>query len=364
MRRLLRLLPLPRTHARGLRARLALLTAAVTTAALALVATDRPPSTPTPANARSSPVSAATSPIGAADAPQEATATGSGTPASPMRVLRQRVVFIDRSDQHSGAPEVMADTGILVDIDRRSILWERSPHLAHPPASTAKLLTALVTLENFDPEREVTITPDALGQAKDETVMGIAAGQSYTVGELLDGMLLPSGNDAATALAADTVGLEQFVAAENLQLGALGLHDSHVVTPVGLDDPAQQISAYDLAAVAVADLEHFPLFSQIVAQTDVQLAATPGHPAFHLANLNRLLRLYPGVRGIKPGYTGDAGPCLVGLAERDGHRLIAVLMGAPRLYTDDRALLDWGFAQEGLAPLLSPTPSPKPTPHS
>jgi serine-type D-Ala-D-Ala carboxypeptidase (penicillin-binding protein 5/6) len=318
---------------------------------------------------------------GAISHPRAATAT-STIPDDPhqgppsMRLLKRRVAFHDDTAAHPGAPQVAADSGILVDLDPKgggileadagrilepnvgSILWERNPHLVRAPASTTKLVSSLVALENFPPDQQVTVTADALHQQWDETVMGIHAGQRYTVAELLTGMLLVSGNDAATAMAVDTVGLDRFVAAMNDQVAALGLHDSHFTTPVGLDDPAQRSSAHDLAAVAAVDVETFPLLRQLVATTDEQLPAGERHPAFSLHNLNRLLSTYPGAVGVKPGYTGDAGPCLVGEAVRGGHRLLGVLLGAPRVYTDMRALLDWGFTQEGMSPLLTPPPTP------
>jgi serine-type D-Ala-D-Ala carboxypeptidase (penicillin-binding protein 5/6) len=310
---------------------------------------------------------------GAISHPRAATAT-SVVPADaragppPLRVLERRVAFRDDSAGHTGAPQIAADAGILVDLDADArslldadsgtILWERNPHAAHAPASTTKLVSSLVALENFSPDQMVTITADALHQDWDETVMGIHAGERYTVAELLAGMLLVSGNDAATAMAVDTVGLDRFVSAMNAQVAALGLRDSHFTTPVGLDDPGQLSSPYDLAAVAAVDVDTFPLLRQLVATTDEQLPASDRHPPFSLHNLNRLLSMYPGAVGVKPGYTGNAGACLVGEAVRGGHRLLGVLLGASRVYTDMRALLDWGFTQDGLRPLLTPPPSP------
>ncbi|HZS13948.1 MAG TPA: D-alanyl-D-alanine carboxypeptidase family protein [Candidatus Dormibacteraeota bacterium] len=284
-------------------------------------------------------------------------ATPTPAPLPVLRLLHAHLAFTDDSASHSGAPNVKATAGILVDLDTGSILWQRDMHAPLPPASTTKVLSTMVALENFDPGRLVTVTPDALHQAGDETVMGLRAGDQLTVEELLDGMLTVSGNDAATALAVDTVGMDAFVAAMNRQLEALGLHDSHFVTPVGLDDPQQRASAYDLATIAALDVESFPVFRQIVSQTEIDLPATAQHGAFYLGNLNRLLRIYPGADGIKPGSTGDAGPCLIGMAERGGHRLLSVVLDAPELYTDSRDLLDWGFVQEGV-PSALPTPAP------
>jgi serine-type D-Ala-D-Ala carboxypeptidase (penicillin-binding protein 5/6) len=152
------------------------------------------------------------------------------------------------------------------------------------------------------------------------------------------------------------------VGAMNAQVAALGLHDSHFTTPVGLQDPAQFSSAYDLAAISAAAVRRFPLFRDIVATRTADLAATSGHPEFFLQSINALLSMYPAAVGIKPGWTADAGYCEVGMAVRDGHRLISVLLDAPYDFSQSRHLLDWGFVQEGL-PSTLPTPTPQPAPH-
>jgi D-alanyl-D-alanine carboxypeptidase (penicillin-binding protein 5/6) len=260
------------------------------------------------------------------------------------------VSFRDESGLHGGFPVTQAAAGILVDADTRTILWELNPHQALPPASTTKIVSSLVALHNFATDRPVTITDDALHQDADETRMGLRAGQQLTVEELLAGMLTVSANDAANAMAVGTVGMDNFVAAMNAQMQQLGLHDSHFTTPVGLDDPQQYASAYDLAAVALTDMNRFPVFGNIVWRTQVNLAPTATHPQFELPNLNRLLQIYGPAIGVKPGYTGNAGPCLVGMAARGGHRLIAVVLHDPVLYTDERDLFEWGFAQYGLRP--------------
>ena len=259
--------------------------------------------------------------------------------------------FRDASGAHPGAPAMQASSGILVDTDTHQIIWELNPHQSRPMASTAKIVSSLVALNNFDPRRMITITPDALTQASDETRMGIKAGEQYSVEDLLSGMLTVSANDAATAMAVDTVGLDNFVGAMNAQIQALGLHDSHFVTPVGLDDPQQYASAYDLAAVALVDMSRFAVFRNIVWRGQVNLPQTATHPAFQLPNLNRLLQFYPFAVGIKPGWTGNAGPCLVGMAQRGTHHLIAVVMDDPVLYSDETNLFQWGFAQYGIPPV-------------
>ncbi len=107
-------------------------------------------------------------------------------------------------------------------------------------------------------------------------------------------------------------------------------------------------------AIATAAIDNFPLFNQIVATRTATLPATLTHQAYVLYNINQLLDLYPAATGIKPGYTGDAGPCMVGMAVRDGHRLLSVLMNAPYDFHQSRALLDWGFGVEGMPSQFPP----------
>jgi len=273
--------------------------------------------------------------------------------AGGLNLIVDPVAFRDDSGAHPSwhGLGMMAWTGILVDVDSRTILWNNHAHVPMPPASTTKIVTSLVALHNFAPTKPVTITPDALHQDSDETKMGLAPGETLSVEELLGGMLTVSANDAATAMAVDTVGMDNYVAAMNAQMQQLGLHDSHFTTPVGLDDPAQYASAYDLAAVAMEDMQRFPVFGNIVWRSQVNLPQTATHKAYQLPNLDRELQFYPAAIGIKPGYTGNAGPCLVAEAVRGGHRLIGVVLQDSFLYSDMAKLFDWGFAQYGLPPL-------------
>jgi len=285
-------------------------------------------------------------------------ASAAATASGGLHLLSEKVAFRDDTQTYGPGPKLSLAAGILVDVDSDTILWEKNPHLPRPPASTTKVLSTLVALENYSPGRLLTITPGALTQAPDETRMGLKAGEQLTVQELLTGMLTVSANDAATALAVDSVGLPAFVATMNAQVKALGLHDSRFTTPVGLDDPNQLASAYDLAAIALTDYNHFSLFRQLVGTRNATLPASTLHPAFYLHNLDQLLGSYPGVVGIKPGYTSGAGGCLIGMAIRNGHRLMSVILGSDLVYTQSRTLLDWGFAKEGLPPALPPARVP------
>lgn len=295
---------------------------------------------------------ASSHPVSASDATRK--------PWYGLKVLRDQVVFAGAPT--ATPPPITATAGILVDIDSGQILWQRNPHEHLAPASTIKLLVAMVVLENFPPTKLITATPNALFAGGDETRMLIDPGEKLTVQELLTGLLMVSANDAANVLATETVGMEKFVAAMNAQAAAVGLHDTHATSPVGLDDDNMYSSAYDLAVLATLDYTHWPLFRTIVDTQQTVLPASPLHSAFELTNVDQLLQLYPAAVGIKTGYTGNAGNCLIGLAVRDGHRLLSVLMNEPDyIFATSRTLLDWGFTQEGL-PTQYPTPTTKPTP--
>ena len=260
----------------------------------------------------------------------------------------------------AAAPPSTAAAGILVDDDTHRILWQRNPHTQLAPASTIKLLTAMVVLENYSPDTLITATPAGLFTAGDETKMFIDPGDKLTVQELLTGLLMVSANDAADVLAVETVGLQKFVAAMNAQADALGLKDTHATSPVGLDEDGLYSSAYDLAVLASTDYNQWPLFRTIVATQQTDLPASDLHGDFQLTNVNQLLTMYPAAVGVKTGYTGNAGNCLVSMAVRDGHRLISVLLNEPtQIFATSRALLDWGFTQEGL-PTQLPPPTPAP----
>ncbi len=250
-----------------------------------------------------------------------------------------------RAIKRAAMPPLSAKSAILVDFASGQPLFGKATHQRLPPASTTKMMTALLTLEQGQLQGEVLVSALAAGQIG--TRMGLDAGQRFTVRDLLYGLLLPSGNDAAIALAqyeAPTV--QAFVDRMNAKVKELGLADTHFVNPHGLDDPAHLSSASDLAQLARYTLRSEPLFDQYVSTAHFAIAAGPGHPAFDLTNLNQLLGSYPGADGVKTGTTPAAGQVLVGSASRGGHRLLTVVMASDDRYADARAVLDNGFANE------------------
>ncbi|MEA2683174.1 MAG: hypothetical protein QOK05_1502 [Chloroflexota bacterium] len=303
------------------------------------------PSLPRPARASAPASPAIVAPAATREPPENA-----GQPA--LHPLRAEIHFEDATAQHRGAPATVASTGILVDIDTNQVLWALEPHSQRPPASTTKLVTSIVALENFPPDGIVVIKPEAVVNDFIETRMGFFAGERLTIRELLAGMLTVSANDAARAIPDGTFGMEQWLVAMNEQVTALGLGDSHFTNPAGYpDDPTMVSSAYDLAGFATAAYRNYPLFRELAANHDNNIPASANHQEFKMHNINRLLEIYPPAVGGKSGFTDLAGPCLVSIAVRDNHHLVAVLMNAQKMFDQSKALLEWGFAQDGLPPL-------------
>lgn len=234
-------------------------------------------------------------------------------------------------------PAVTAAAALVVDLDSDQTLYSRRPNAPWPPASTAKLMTALVVVRHAEIGQQVVVSARAAGTPGSR--MGLTAGETLTVGDLLYGLLLPSGNDAAVALAEHVAGSEAaFVGLMNEAAAGLGLQSTHFVNAHGSDAPGQLTTAADLVLLARAVLAE-PLLARIVATPSAQIAGRL------LKNTNELLGQDPRVDGVKTGTTDAAGECLVVSLTRDGHRLVVVLLGSRERYADARRLLD--FALDG-----------------
>jgi D-alanyl-D-alanine carboxypeptidase (penicillin-binding protein 5/6) len=232
----------------------------------------------------------------------------------------------------------------LVDLDARQVLWQRDAESSRAPASLTKLITAMVAVDDAGSlDRVIEVTLEATRIVP--SLMGLTAGEKLSVRELLDGLLLDSGNDAAEALATGIVPRDRFIRQMNQKAKSIGLTASHFVTPSGLDAPGHGMSAHDLAHAAAYLDSYYPDVAAIAATKQVDIAATATHKAFHPYNLNRLLWSYPGATGLKTGLTDDAGGCMLATATRDGRHLIAVVLNDTGRSTQDAAtLLDYGFS--------------------
>ena len=241
-------------------------------------------------------------------------------------------------------PVIKARAAIVLDLDSGKTLFALDAHGRYPPASLTKVMTALVALDTLRLDQVLTV-PASINQLPwDSTRMGLRAGERLTVRELMYGLFLNSGNDAAITLSEAAMPRAAFVARMNARAAALAMGDSHFVNPIGLDDAGLYASAVDLAKAAIELRLRFPEVAAMAAVPAMTLPAGATHHAFKLYNLNALIRKYPGATGLKTGWTGRAGGCLIATATRDGRHLLAVVLGSPRVFDEAATLLDYGFA--------------------
>ena len=238
-------------------------------------------------------------------------------------------------------PSIKGRAAIVVDLTAGQVLYQQDQSTRYAEASLTKMMTAMVAADLTPPDTVITV-PDAATQVEPNH-MGISTGEKLTVRELLEGMLLDSGNDAAEAIAMGIVDRPKFVDFMNQKAAALHLRATHFTNPSGLDDADHYSSAYDLAVVGATLLADYPDLHAIVGSKQVSIYATPLHKAFDPVNIDRLLWTYPGAIGIKPGYTGAAGYCLAAAATRNGRTILVVVLGSTQHFTDAATLLDFGF---------------------
>jgi D-alanyl-D-alanine carboxypeptidase len=237
-------------------------------------------------------------------------------------------------------PPVQARAALLLDMTSREILYAKHGDRRLPMASTTKIMTAAVVLAHARLNEMVRVSKKAASIG--ESTMALVKGERLTVKQLLYGLLLNSGNDAAIALAEHVGGTERgFVGMMNALARHLGMRNTHYATPHGLDAPHHYTSARDLATIAMYAMRD-RTFRTIVDTASYHIRATRHNKEHWLANINQPLYWFPGVDGIKPGQTDAAGFCQVISAWRGGHHLLAVLLNTPTMVNDLRDLLDFG----------------------
>lgn len=237
-------------------------------------------------------------------------------------------------------PDVNAWSIAVIDEGSGALLYGRDPHRELAPASLTKIFTGLVALQHGQLAQRITVRFDP-AEIPDSTLMGIRPGETYTLEDLLYGLMLPSGNDAALAIANGVGGSEsRFADLMNAQAAALGLKDSHFVNPHGLDAPGHDTSAYDLAMAARYGMTHFAEFRTLAR---ARSRTVHGTRTFTVYNLNRFLWSYPGADGVKIGYTDNAGKTIVASATRNGHRVYVALMHCGDIVDDSVPIFNWVF---------------------
>ncbi|HUH69196.1 MAG TPA: D-alanyl-D-alanine carboxypeptidase family protein [Mycobacterium sp.] len=257
--------------------------------------------------------------------------------------------------------DVSAEAWLVADLDSGAVVATKDPHGRHRPASIIKVLAAMASINALPLNKSVAGTAE--DAAAEGTKVGVDDGGTYTINQLLHGLLMHSGNDAAHALAVQLGGMQQALEKINVLAAKLGGRDTRVATPSGLDGPGMSTSAYDIGLFYRYAWQN-PTFSDIVATRTFNFPGHGEHPGYELENDNQLLYNYPGALGGKTGYTDDAGQTFVGAANRDGRRLMAVLMHGTRQpiapWEQAAHLLDYGFSTaEGtrVGTLIEPDPS-------
>lgn len=242
----------------------------------------------------------------------------------------------------AATPNISADAAIVMDVTTGTILFEKNAHHQMPPASTTKILTAIVALERGNLHDIVTVSNRA-ARTEGSSVY-LAPGEKLPLDDLLVGLLLRSGNDSAVAIAEHIAGSEQnFAELCNTRAKALGAQHTNFRNPHGLSAPGHYTTAYDLAVLTRHALRQLPRFAEIVS-TREDTIAWEGRPYDRqLRNTNKLLWMYEGADGVKTGTTKQAGACLVSSATRDGQQIIAVVLHSGGRWYDSCKLLQYGF---------------------
>ncbi|MFI8520685.1 D-alanyl-D-alanine carboxypeptidase family protein [Streptomyces sp. NPDC085481] len=253
-------------------------------------------------------------------------------------------------------PSVSALSWVVADATTGEVLAARNAHKPLPPASTLKALFALTALPHQDAGDRHTVSDEELtGIGEGSSLVGVKEGYTYKVSDLWNGVFLSSGNDAVHVLAAMNGGWESMTRQMQEKARSLGARDTHVVSPDGYDAPGQVSSAYDLAVFGRAGLQD-PQFTRYCSTRYADFPA--GSWSYGIVNTNRLLtgangvERYPGLLGIKNGYTSNAGNTLISAARRGPRTLVVSVMnpqwgGGLAVYEEARELLDWGFEAAG-----------------
>lgn len=242
----------------------------------------------------------------------------------------------------ASAIETKAKAAVVMDCATGAVIYSKNENKRLSMASTTKIMTAIIVLENADLDKEYTVKYSEA--ATEGSALGISAGDVLSVKSLLYGLLIVSGNDAAAALADAVAGDEKsFVELMNEKAKQLGLENTHFSNPSGLTDKKHYSSALDMAVLTKYALSN-KLFSKIVSLSDTQITFSSPKKTISLHNHNRLLGEYEGCIGVKTGYTENAGRCLVSAAKRKGQTVIAVTLSDPDDWNDHKKMLDYAFS--------------------
>ena len=249
---------------------------------------------------------------------------------------------VPKSEDTLNYPVVEAGSAIVIDRETGAILFGNNIDEPRAMASVTKIMTAVVALENIDPDETITIKQEDTNV--EPVVMGLLAGEQIKMIDVLRGLLIPSGNDAALALA--RVGgqgsVTKFIEMMNQKAKVLGLKNTSFANPHGLDQEGQYASARDLALLTNYAMKNRTI-AEIVDISETTVSSTDGNLTHYLKTTNQLQDSYLNIQGVKTGFTDNAGQVLITQAEDKGHQIICVVMGSPDRFQESKVLLDWTF---------------------
>lgn len=256
--------------------------------------------------------------------------------------------FFEMFENKNEVPEISAKSALVYDLTSKKVLFSKAPSKKLPMASLTKIMTAVVAIESAKKDDEYLVS---FGDLVGENSMGLSEGETLTLKELLYGLILTSGNDAAETLASNFEGgRAEFIIAMNNKAKALGLENTHFTNPTGLEgDGRQYTTASDLLVITNYALQ-FPIFKEVTRTFFYEIPYSENHKAFYLENETNLISSYPGVFGVKDGYTPEAGLCLVTYLNYKGHKIIGILLGSDNRRQEMKNLLDYGLKLQDVTP--------------
>lgn len=258
-------------------------------------------------------------------------------------ILAVLIMLLFQSPSAAAIPEIAGEAAVLIDGRNGQFLYEKNTSQRVYPASTTKILTAVIALENGKLDDMVTIPAEACNV--EGSAIGLLEGEKISLEELLYAMMLNSGNDTAVAIAIHVAGsVEEFANLMNKKAANLGMVNTHFNNPNGLPDPNHYSTAHDMALISYYAMQN-PEFRKIVATKTRTIHRDDPAAQTYLENHNRLLWNYEGAIGLKTGYTSEARQCLISAANRGGRELVAVVMKSEgnNIWTDSEKILDYGF---------------------
>ncbi len=277
---------------------------------------------------------------------QGASATATSLSVEDAQTSSFTVSAKDLGDFVDTAPKIVSPSAIVIEADSGKVLYERNADLQRPMASTTKIMTAILVLENMD--LAATVTVSAAAAKTTEPEVWLREGDVLTVEDLLYALMVRSSNSAAVALAEGCAGsVEAFATMMNRKAADLGMNDTHFVNPNGLDKTGHYSTARDMALVGRYAMKN-AVFRKLVSTEEYTVSLPGRDEPVVFENTNKLLGKVSWVTGIKTGLTPRAEQCLVGAGTKDGVSVVSVVLGQPvpdTCFSESRALMEYGFGQ-------------------